>query len=320
MILSLFSKKRSHDANEASTATSQRRNGNPAKKSRYNNNDTTLNNKASLSQHQTALQLSSLHLNSMQNAYQSSRSRYAQSKKEYIQCQLEMQEAKLWNDVIQSRWGVVDVDVISDSNTESSSDVPIVNAVSTESDEDVDGVSLREEVSTTNDDVVGIDCVDTINHEDEGSERRFEINCGEAIVNGIYEEKRLSHDIDNNTSSSIFVNSSGPYLIRHQYHNICLFKKEGYGDKFRWCLALVPITHTSHDIHATTSTIMEWDFHRAYIYYWMEMSCFNDNIYLGLFRNEWNACHGVRPVPALKDMSVEESGGWLWSKLKSILE
>ena len=69
---------------------------------------------------------------------------------------MEMQEAKLWNDVIQSKWGVVDVDVISDSNTESSSDVPIVNAVSTASDEDGDYVSLGEEVSTTNDDdVVG---------------------------------------------------------------------------------------------------------------------------------------------------------------------
>ena len=235
-----------------------------------------------------------------------------------------MQEAKLWNDVIQSKWGVVDVDVISDSNTESSSDVPIVNAVSTESDEDVDYVSLGEEVSTTNDDdVVGIHYVDITmrNHsEDEGPQRRLEINCGEAIVNGIYEEKRLPYDIDNSTSSSIFVNSSGPYLIRHQYHNICLFKKEGYGDKFRWCLGLVPITRTSHDINAANNTTTKWDFHRAYIYYWMEMSCFDDNLYLALFRNEWNACHGVRPVPALKDMSVEESGGWLWSKLKFIWE
>jgi hypothetical protein len=212
--------------------------------------------------------------------------------------------------MVESRWGVIDCDgdhakiqdVKSDESSMSGSDAPITYAVSDESEEsDFDESSIyisQTPVETTN---------------------QIEITSGEDIVNGTY--RQLLFPADNHESESIYIHNLGPFLIpqpnNEQYYDVCLYKKWGYGDKMRWCIGLVPVIHSD----ATNVSGRKWDFDRVYIYYWMEVSLFpscgsatdDDRT---LFRREWSACHGMRPVPSVRE--AKKSSGWLF-KLASLL-
>ena len=69
-------------------------------------------------------------------------------------------------------------------------------------------------------------------------------SSGEPLVNGIYHHHHST--TSNSSSSSIYIHSSGPFHIHQQQYDICIFPKV-YGDKFRWCIGLVPCTAVQHD-------------------------------------------------------------------------
>ena len=194
---------------------------------------------------------------------------------------------------------------------------PIVSAVSEEScesDEDGDEAAAAAVILPVDD-----DAINTNNNTQMENQQIHISSSGELIVNGIYEQHFLTNmDGLGSTLSPEYMyrNTSGPFFIGNLHHDVCLFKKEGYGDKFRWCLALVPrINNLDTRDDDTIICQGQWDFARAYIYYWIEVSCFDEDD-LALFRNAWSACHGARPVPCVKEVE-QKDGGW-WSKWQSI--
>ncbi|KAL3796894.1 hypothetical protein HJC23_008847 [Cyclotella cryptica] len=198
--------------------------------------------------------------------------------------------------------------------------------------------------------------LDTITNETRHMKQIQISDAGDKIVNGTYQQclmyrRNSSHhrvSSDNNiqarhgrlvTPDSIYVHTSGPFLLPQNhvsniYYDLCLYKKWGYGDKIRWCIGLVPCT-VNHDHHedesvATWNTPREWNFDRSYIYYWMEVSvlsaCSANSTRITIEehaatvplggKQDWSACHGIRPVPCLREV---EQHRW-WQRWRSIWE
>ena len=260
MITALLSRKRSHDGDSNITSSVK---ATPCKNdedcSPTSNKKSRLSiDKLSQTQHQTTLHLSSLHLSTAQSSLAASRDRLRQAKDDFSRCRNELREASEWNDVVERKWGVIDVD--------DGGDPPIVSAVSEEScesDEDGDEAAaveiLLDESATKH----------TCNNTQIETQQIHITGSGEPIVNGAYDQVFLANNdgIGSKTSPEyIYSNTSGPFLICNFYHDICLFKKEGYGDKFRWCLALVPRTNHLQTTNDPTLCQDQWDFARAYIY------------------------------------------------------
>jgi hypothetical protein len=337
MMMSLFSRKRCLDSSNNSSRSSSGDtiiDKQDSKKSR----SSSLQCKQSKSQHQATLSLASLHVASTQSNLRSSRRRLARATADYAKCQLELREALEWNDVVQSKWGIVHLDGDDDDNDGS---VPIVNAVSEESDETESDDEIDDTINVASN-VVAADI--TAQSEQCLQRRQIQIvNSGEEIVNGIYQHCSLSsssnrcqtNGIDSH-SDCIYINTAGPHLINGICQDVCLFQRDGYGDKFRWCLGLVPCSSFYYNAKTAMNDAndhevkREWRFDRAYIYYWMDAPRFNSfdlskgtsggevDDHESLFRNEWSACHGARPVPLVKDVVERSDGWWWWSKLLSI--
>ncbi len=84
-------------------------------------------------------------------------------------------------------------------------------------------------------------------------------SSGESLVNGIYHHSTTSNSsstitssnsaITSSTGSNVYIHSSGPFHIRihQQNYDVCLFPKV-YGDKFRWCVGLVPCSAACHGV------------------------------------------------------------------------
>jgi hypothetical protein len=275
----------------------------------------------------------------------------ADAQADYERCRRELGEAIEWSDVVEEKWGVVCLDSDDSCDGDEIDAVPIVSAVSRESDE-----------TDNHDDDEMIDgSIMAVREEECSSSLQRQmiqiVNAGEDIVNGLYYEQQCTYssttsrinssgcgDVRHSQSNCIYIHTAGPHLIGDIYHDVCLFQKYGYGDKFRWCLGLVPCNYTGFyptdldDAVLTDTTTAkegnescsqrEWRLDRAYIYYWMEAPhCFTSSVQsqddssggshdshasMSLFQNEWNACHGARPVPFVKDGVDSSDGIWLW--------
>jgi hypothetical protein len=157
---------------------------------------------------------------------------------------------------------------------------------------------------------------------EEGMPRILRVSrAGDDIVNGTYRRTLLlAHSLAAartttldcrsrvgssmpTTVGSIYVNADGPFDVRGDLHDACIFRRDGYGDKARWCIGLVPRRRRrrrrrrhppvedadrmddddevddAEDDDVERRQIMEcdrggfggWDFAMAYIYYWMEV-------------------------------------------------
>ena len=79
----------------------------------------------------------------------------------------------------------------------------------------------------------------------------------------------------------IYIHTEGPFSIQNEDFDVCIFQKRGYGDKIRWCIALVPASLNdevtciglSNDDNDTNDEeeSRSRNFALAYIYYWMEV-------------------------------------------------
>lgn len=235
---------------------------------------------------------------------------------------------------MESRWGVVPVDSTNSSDDGSDADLPIVKSVSCESSDDDNDIIVDDGVRIEHEDAMD----KLVTH------RTIRVmDSGEEIVNGLYCEQCLVSNDDNNSNktyietrttipTSIYINENGPFIIDNVHYEVCLFSKGGYGDKFRWCLGLVPIINTTcttigNGCADGTDIRRRLDLERAYIYYWMEIRLsIKDNSSSSsnslddetMYCKEWNACHGVRPVPVLKEIKADDGGCWWWSNWMSM--
>ena len=175
--------------------------------------------------------------------------------------------------------------------------------------------------------------------------------AGDVIVNGTY-RALLPHSaivttLDRRRARSmptgpIHVHADGPFDVQGDLHDVCMFLREGYGDKARWCIGLVPrrcscqssegadrANRSSNDDVDDAEDDVELrqrqrdrgehdggDFVPAFMYNWMEVDA--DEIdAASLLSNRdgkgassslsssssWGVCHGARPLSTLEDMS-----------------
>lgn len=155
--------------------------------------------------------------------------------------------------------------------------------------------------------------------------------AGEPMANGRYE---LCYCADGNGGTSpsaqspsgsgvakngsvVYVRSDGPFRIRSDWHDVCIFERPGYGARARWCVGLVP---RSGERGASDRSLQEQEeaapyyadrnFALAYIFYWMEVDAVAQKgiqippvIASGSqsppSSSKWAACHGARPLPEL---------------------
>ena len=149
-------------------------------------------------------------------------------------------------------------------------------------------------------------------------------SSGEPLVNGIYQHhsttttSNSNSTTSNSSSSSIYIHSSGPFHIHQQEYDICIFPKV-YGDKFRWCIGLVPCTAVQNDGNDNDDDNQEEytqhqqqqqqqqidknnnnrtrDYNLAFIYYWTtDIPLHTSSTTLSMVQL-WGACHGERPLP-----------------------
>jgi len=152
---------------------------------------------------------------------------------------------------------------------------------------------------------------------EEGMPRILRVSrAGDDIVNGTYRRtlllahslaavKTTTLDCRSRVGSSmptsvgsIYVNADGPFDVRGDLHDACIFRRDGYGDKARWCIGLVPRRRRRRHPPVEDADCMDdddevddaedddverrqmecdrggfggWDFAMAYIYYWMEV-------------------------------------------------
>ncbi|KAL7481860.1 hypothetical protein ACHAW6_007534 [Cyclotella cf. meneghiniana] len=306
----------------------------------------------SLSQHQAALTLSQLFLRSARSAAERSLRRLKQTKDEYSQRQAELRQAESWSEAVQRRWGVICIDLDGshdDTAPNGRSDeqaVVVPSAVANDSErtrgdklatsaDHLEAIPNENrpikqiEISCAGDQFVnGIyqECI--FYHHDNYSHQSL------STVNNI----RTGH-VPQASPDSIYIHTSGPFLLPHNhrshiYYDLCLYKKWGYGDKMRWCIGLVPSTfnHCQHEdeVAVTWETPRQWNFHQSYIYYWMEVpllstrsenstrSTMDDHATHFLLdeKQRWSACHGMRPVPSLREVQQHV---W-WRRWRSFWE
>mmetsp|Transcript_3892 Transcript_3892/g.7781 ORF Transcript_3892/g.7781 Transcript_3892/m.7781 type:complete len:210 (-) Transcript_3892:155-784(-) len=163
---------------------------------------------------------------------------------------------------------------------------------------------------------------------------RYEVrNAGDIIVNGTYRLCKSNHHCgagnSSNSDAPIYVSSNGPISLQRQLYDSCLFRKDGYGDKVRWCLGLVPrIDDVVEDSPLPTDDMGrgntsnegtgsqsrgKWNFALAHIYYWVEIPVFDENSREPPM-DGWRACHGRRPVPSAEGVGgLENRSRGLWN-------
>ena len=241
-----------------------------------------------------------------------------------------MEEARRAEECLRSmerRWEVVDVDVDVDADADADADAH-------GGEEDNSSASSRSSPLSS-----------LSEFENEGVPRIVRVGrAGDVIVNGTYRlllpHSALATTLECRRSRSmptgpIYVHEDGPFDVQGDLHEVCIFRREGYGDKARWCIGLVPrrradcANRSNNDDVDDAEDDVEWrrrqcdrggcggwDFALAYIYYWMEVDA-NEIDAASLLANRdgegasssftssssWGICHGARPLPTLEDMS-----------------
>lgn len=203
----------------------------------------------------------------------------------------EVQSSSAFLDQVEERWGVIDL-------------------VHTGSADESDGVD-RGEVDPP---VTSI--FTSSAHQDQASDvELIQVSqAGEGIVNGTY---RLVRDVE---KGPVYVHSEGPVEILDAHYDLCIYMKTGYGDRIRWCVALVPFTSLAKSDKGRMEVgkddeRRELELAQAYIYYWIELYAAELNCTsppTGSDSEKWGACHGERPMPVLKDVTGRRRWWHFW--------
>ena len=226
---------------------------------------------------------------------------------------------------VEKKWGVIDVDIANDDNSN----------LTDESSAQCNG---------SNDAVPRLDLANASDVSTSTSRifmQQIEIkNSGEPLVNGSYQigcspssnSTTNSTPFMNSSETPIYVHSSGPIPLNGEYHDVVVYKKDGYGDKVRWCVALVPCIDYDPDISENDNTVANnspngcdtidhdnidnrrRNFSRAYIYYWVEIPAYSSEAHQPP-RDGWRVCHGESPLPVLKEGHKGNGNGW-WQYLQ----
>ncbi len=278
----------------------------------------------------------------------------------FVRSQAEVREAREFFEGVERRWGVVDVDAEAESESEATSSVAVSDSFGASRAlelESSDGNSSSRTPSpslslSATSSLVRIDndyAVDKSSIEahdgtpeadwNRGTPRpRYVVrNAGDVIVHGTYHLCQHGNDDRTNGGGGHFpndavavpcyVSSIGPIPCpRQQLRDVCLFRKDGYGDKVRWCLALVPRVPmvTGDDPTTMNDRRWGWDFALAYIYYWVEIPIVTANAREPPV-DGWRACHGRGPPPRVEPAGGGDgdgdgrSGGW-WTRLRRCVE
>ena len=144
----------------------------------------------------------------------------------------------------------------------------------------------------------------------------------------------INHYYHTMPKGPIYIHTEGPFSIQNEDFDVCMFQKRGYGDKIRWCIALVPaslndevtcigLSNDDNDTNDEEEKSRSRNFALAYIYYWMEVDAneaMNDasSLLLNGTNDEgpsslWGVCHGTRPLPMLKNVSNNGKKWWqIW--------
>lgn len=237
------------------------------------------------------------------------------------QSRQEVKDAREFLDGVEKRWGIVDVDLVSDSDNESSEkgiiDVDLVSDSDSENNENVNGGWLPGGV-------VSVQSSEAPRTAESRMKSILVSNAGTLLVNGRYD---LSRDDKHWPDGPIYVHSDGPFSITNEEHDMCLFQRRGYGDKVRWCIGLVPrqkeegpaeVDRVDECADDDGKGVRRADQHfrrkleLAYIYYWTESDAAEDPPKTDFWADgerasPWGACHGARPLPMLEDAT---GGGW----------
>ena len=204
---------------------------------------------------------------------------------EFNRSSLEVQHAIDFYNGVEKRWGVIDVDSevsssVSKDNDDADSFPP------PQSDDGRVVVATNGNENTANDDTTIIS--DNQGNCDENSIQQVQVNqAGESIVNGTYNllvnsTTLINHYYHTMPNGPIYIHTEGPFSIQNEDFDVCIFQKRGYGDKIRWCIALVPaslndevtctgLSNDDNDTNDEEEESRSRNFALAYIYYWMEV-------------------------------------------------
>ena len=202
-----------------------------------------------------------------------------------------VQSASAFLDGVEERWGVIDLEVSAD-----------------ESDRGVDGGRDGPPVTS----IVTIPA-----HQDRVTDvELIQVSqAGENMVNGTY---RLVRGVG--VGPAVYVHAEGPVEILDAQYDVCIFMKTGYGDRIRWCVALVPFTSLAKSDKGRVEVgeedeRRELELAQAYIYYWIELYATERNCAsppTGADSKKWGVCHGDRPLPVLKDVTNRRRWWQFW--------
>jgi hypothetical protein len=263
-------------------------------------------------EYQSAIQAARAYLAHAQSSAHFSQKSLQCAQREYIRCANEVTKAEVFVKGVENRWGVIDVDELEDESVASVGGIRnVVSEDCSESNEVDDGIA-----STSSNNI----------HQQAMNQhaRQFAIaNAGEAMVNGTY-HLCTSTTAYLSTQSPIYIHSNGPFLLHNQYHDVCIFQKHGYGDKFRWCIGLVPCALNNNDMDGSDEDgedgeCKEWNFALSYNYYWAEVPTSQSNKDITSLSStignlHWGVCHGVRPVPMVQEVGEGVRTWWQFWK------
>ena len=205
----------------------------------------------------------------------------------------EVQSASAFLDQVEERWGVVD----------------LVHTVAGSADE-IDGADRGEVV----DPPVTRTVASSANQDRSTDVELIQVSqAGEGIVNGTY---RLVQGVG---MGPVYVHSEGPVEILEAQYDLCIYRRTGYGDRIRWCVALVPTRLAKSDRGRMEvgkgGERRELELAQAYIYYWIELHATALNCAsppTGADSKRWGVCHGEKPLPVLKDVTERRRWWHFW--------
>ena len=290
------------------------------------------------SEYYTAVTAAKARLQTAQLIATQSQQNLSRAQIEFNRSSLELQHAiDLYG--VEKRWGVIDVDSEVSSSASSDNDDADSSPPPQSDDGRVVVAASNGNENTANDDTTIISGGDQGNGY-ENSIQQIQVNqAGESIVNGTYNllvnsTTLINHYYHTMPKGPIYIHTEGPFSIQNEDFDVCIFQKRGYGDKIRWCIALVPaslndevtcigLSNDDNDTNDEEEKSRSRNFALAYIYYWMEVDAneaMNDasSLLLNGTNDEgpsslWGVCHGTRPLPMLKNVSNNGKKWWqIW--------
>jgi len=165
----------------------------------------------------------------------------------------EVQEARVYLKGVERRWGVVMLDQSDDDDDDleefEECGGELIGRTTSDNRGCVSGQQLQQQQADGRDEQQQATTTTT-------AAQSIEItSSGESLVNGIYHHSTTTTSnssstitsSNSSTSSNVYIHSSGPFHIHQQNYDVCLFPKV-YGDKFRWCVGLVPCSAACHGV------------------------------------------------------------------------